>query len=248
MGERNLERAVLQDGVIVERRQARRAVHFIELREAADRARMAHRQVIALHEVLGEDFPVRVPEMGLAEGLGVRLHGEVVDETLNLGEMLGDGRQLRIERDHDPAEPLLAPYRRQPIVLGAEVAIELHGRRRPQRAVEIVRPGMIRTDDRALVAGAFEQRRHAMEAHVRHGAQLAVAVANDEDRLARQLVCEVIAGLLECIGAADGHPLLGEYILDLAVQKFLACVDARRHGPRPLEGLADIGDQLSHGR
>ncbi len=190
---------------------------------------MANRQVVALHEILGEHLPVRVPHMGLAEALDVVFHLVLGDHLFQRAQRRGDARTILVEGDVDPAEPFLAADRRQDVVVLAEAGGLGHERRPSQVAVEAIGPGVIGADDRTLVAGAFQQGRHAMQADIGEGAQLAVLVAQHHDRLAGKLVGEIVASIGEPIRAADANPFLREDCLDLASEEFRARIHARRH-------------------
>ena len=234
--------------MIVERAPPRRTDHVVQLREAADRAGMTDRQMIALHEILGQNLPIGVPNMGLAKRFDIGLHLEIVDEVLDLGELRRNWRRLGIERHHRPAEPGLAADLRQLVILLAETDVARHRRRPAQRPVEIIAPAMIGADDRAAIAGALQERRHAMAAHVGHRPQFAVLAADDDNRFARQLIGQVVAGVRQRAGAPDADPLAGEDVFQLALEEPLARVNARRHGARGFERPIDIGDQLADRR
>ena len=252
MRQRDLEAVVLQDGVEVEGGTARRADHLVQLGEAADRRGMADRQVVALHEVLGEHLPVGVPDVVLVEGLDIVLHAEVGDERPGFGQAFGDGRGVAVERHEDPTEPFLAADGRQSVVLAAEVAVQRHRRRATQGAIEVVGPGVIGADDAAHPAAAGQQRRHAVQADVGEGAQAAVAVAHHGDRLAGDVPGEVVAWLLQRGGAADAEPFAAEQAVELGVQKGLRGIDLGRHGAGFLEragrGVAQQGDRVLIGQ
>ena len=79
----------LEDRVPVEMRRRGLADHLVELRQSADGAGMADRQVVALHEVLGEDLPVGVPDETLVEPFGVVGEIEGADQVFDIGEMFG---------------------------------------------------------------------------------------------------------------------------------------------------------------
>ena len=107
------------------------------------------------------------------------------DLGAEVGGLLGERNRVRVEVDvHESAELLDAH------LVEADVGdVEVHevggAAGRDQLPIEAVRPGVVRTDDRARSAPAGEQLMGAMLAHVVEGPQLARLVTNRDDRACR---------------------------------------------------------------
>ena len=248
MGEGERHGIVAQDGVPVEGFGALRADHFVDVGRAADGLAVADRQVVALHEILGEDLPVGVPDVVFAECFRVAGEIQMGDHRLGFGEGFGRRRRVRIERHHDEAEPFLAAHGRQLHVGLAEALVAAHRRGAAQGAVEIVGPGVIGADDGAGIATPFQQRRHAVAADVGHRPQRAVAVTQHDDRLAGDLHRQVVAGVLQCVGPAGADPFLGEDVLEFEGEEIRRRVDRARHRLRRFEANGDVRLQFVGGR
>ena len=94
-------------------------------------------------------------------------------------------------------------------------------RRGQEPAVEVVRPGMVRTLERPAEVRArwvvVEELRAPMRAQVVERPKLAVPVAHDEHRLAHDVADEVVARAGDLVRAADAHPAAEEESLALLV-------------------------------
>src|SRR5208337_5661730 len=99
----------------------------------------------------------------------------------------GQRRGIRIEIDEDELLPGLHPDGNQSILRAIEPAHTFKLGRALQRAVEAIAPAMVRTAQNtglSLLLG--DDRSGVVPAHVVEGAQLAVAAAYDDQRLARK--------------------------------------------------------------
>ena len=135
--------------------------------------------------------------MSLVEGLDVVFHPVVFNQSLDLGELYSNRGRIRVEGHHDPAEPFLAAQLPQAVAILAlaEALVLVHRGGATQRTVEIVAPGMVRADDHLAVARALQERRHAVQADIGHGAEHTRLVAQHDERLAREFVSEIVTRL-----------------------------------------------------
>ena len=242
---------VLWEPMDVECRVTLRAVDLAKARIGADSRAVADRQVVALHVVLGQDLPVGVPDMGFAEGLGVVLKAEIGDHFIQRRQPGEDCIGFGVQRDVDPAEPFFTTDRRQTKVFLAETVVALHSRRTAQCAVQIVGPGVIGAGDCADVATPLQQRRHAVQADIRHRPEHLVAATHHHDRLAGNNAGNVVAGFRQRTGAADADPVMAKHRLQFTVKEGFRRIDAGRHRPRVLKwpggGLLELEDRVGRG-
>ena len=148
--------------------------HVEHLREL----RVRDLAVVALEEVLADDLPVR-----LELGLPARVEDERVDVEPELGDLRGHraervGERLRVARrvHEDERPPRVDGDAAQAELVLREVRLLVRSRRRAQRAVEPVRPGVVRALQRLARPLAARDREAAVAAHVEKRAQLAVRV------------------------------------------------------------------------
>ncbi len=166
---------------------------------------MHPREVVVLHEVLGDELPVRLDrvlgrahEPVLREPVAVEPRGQVAQLVLEL-------RRRRVEADEDEAAPLRDADRVEPVLGLVELPHVRHvehaalivgnpGLRREQRrpearAVEVVRPGVVGALEEAFDPAVWlgDELCTAMATHVVVGAELAGAVSADEDRASGDL-------------------------------------------------------------
>src|SRR6266536_13496 len=165
------------------------------------------RAVVALEEVLDDDLPVRVR---------VELDPRVEDELREvevaredrgqLSEVLVEWHGLRIRVDEEERAPGSgARGQKRPLVL-VEAGLAVGARRRAQRSVEGVRPGVVAALDRLAPAAAVDEHRAAMPADVQECLQLALLVADDEDRDAAGVRRQERTGLGDLVGPAGVLP------------------------------------------
>ena len=236
----------LGDPVIVEHRASRRHLHLPDLRLVADGSAVELEEVVALHEILGEDLPVRFPDMLFAEGLGVV--GEAVaarDDLLHRPKQLIRRRNVGIERDVDPAIPDIAAYAGEAVVALVEGRAFVHPRGMAQAAVEAVGPGMIGAGDDLAVAASGKEQAHPVQADVGEGPDLSGMVAHDEDRLIDEPEGEIVAPFRNGVGPAGTDPFPGEDPFLFQGQERFTGIDAGRRRPRFAEGAFRVTLQFA---
>ena len=202
--------------------------------------------MVALHEVLGEDLPVRLPDMLFAEGLGVV--GEAVaarDDLLHRPKQVLRRRNVGIQRDVDPAIPDIAAHMREAVVAPVEGRARVHPRGMAQAAVEAVGPGMVGAGDDLAVAASGEEQAHPVQADVGEGPDFSGVVAHDEDRLVDEPEGEIVAPFRNGVGPAGTDPFPGKDPLPFQGQEGLAGIDAGRGRPRFREGPFRVGLQFA---
>ena len=115
---------------------------------------------------------------------------------------------------------------RRPSSVAVEVRVGVGPRRRPQRAVEPVGPGVVVALERRAAALPRHHLRAAVAADVHERAQLALAVADDDQRHVARAQREVGAGLGELPEVAGVLPGAGEQPLALAREHLVVDVPA----------------------
>ena len=182
-------------------------------------------QVVVLHEVLGDELPVRLDrvldradEPVLGEPVSVEPRGQVAQLVLEL-------RRRRVEADEDEAAPLRGAGRVEPVIgpcrtpsrptcrtsprcSSGNAGLRREQRRPEARPVEVVRPGVVRALEEAFdpSIGSDDELGTAMATHVVVGAQLAGAVPADEDRASGDLGDDEGARSGDLVGDADRDP------------------------------------------
>ena len=139
--------------------------------------------MVALEEVLADDLPVRLVLGGraLAERERVEVEACGRDELRQLAEVLRERRCVGVRVDEDERTPGVDLHGQEPELRRVEAGLAVGARRRAERAVEAVRPRVVRALERlapprALATGA------AVAADVQERAQLPSRVADDDDR------------------------------------------------------------------
>ena len=216
------------------------------------------RQVVVLHEVLADQLPVGldvVLDAALQAVLAKAVAGEALGQIAELVLELG---RLRVEADEDEEVPLgdahgveahLVLVERLDVRhvegdarLDGHLTLGGEQRRAEAFAVEVVRPRVVRAREETLdVARALAQAGAAVPAHVVVRTQFAVAVARDDQRAARNLDDEKVAGLAHLVGDADGHPAFGKELLLLELVEVLRGVGVGHQRPREIDGQAGLG-------
>ncbi len=107
---------------------------------------------------------------------------------------------------------------------------------------------MVGAGDGAHVPRAFQQHRHTVQAHIRHGADRAVTVTQHHDRLPGDLAGHIVAGVRQRAGPANADPFPGENAFLFAREELgrgidrgwhrLGAVEGQRGGPREFDSCA----------
>ena len=108
---------------------------------------MGDGQMIALHEILAQKLPVRIPEVILGHNRDVARHVVGSDDALQRLENRGDAFSLRIERHVNPALPDFRANLWQMMLPRRETWCPLHMRCADELAAGVVGPCMIWADD-----------------------------------------------------------------------------------------------------
>ena len=173
-------RAVLARQPPLGRQRVRAGRHVEHRREL----RMRDLAVVALEEVLADDLPVR-RELRLpapVEAQRVDVEPELRDLRGHRPERLGEWLRIQPSVDEHERAPRVDRDTTEAEVLLREVRLLIRARRRAQRAVELVRPRVIRALERRALALALGDRETAMPTHVHQRAQLPVAGARHDHR------------------------------------------------------------------
>ena len=203
------QRRVFPDPVVVELDLVALVV------EQPHQAGVRDRHVVALEVVVDHDLPVG----GLGGGL-LGLHLEPLEPvTLHAlrqpGDLLRQRGRVKVEVHEDEAGHDLDAGREQPqrgLVETRDRAAFGHA---DQLAVEAIGPAVVAAADRlAAIARAAQEARAAMAADVAERAQLALVVAQDQNRLHAGLGGDVAARARELADVAGELPGAGE---DLAL-------------------------------
>ena len=219
------------------------------------------RTVQALVVVLDHDLPVGLHLVHEAHADAQLVHLEALERGDRLGAV-GERRHERALRaagrhvhEHEPGVVVDRDVV-QRVVGPVEVLVFLHVGRADQLSVQVERPRVVRADERlAHALGALdvvEELRAAVAADVVEGAQLAGVVAHDEDRLARDVAHDVVAGVRDLLGAPDADPLAPPDLLALVLPDLGARVvgAAERRTRLPLDLVVadlDLVLGLGHG-
>ena len=106
----------------------------------------------------------------------------VGDEPGQVAQVLGERRRSGIGIDEDERPPRVDRDGHEAEALAVEAGLRVSTRRVAQRAVEVVRPGVIRALERLAAAGSLAEREAAMAAHVDERAERFVPAADEDDR------------------------------------------------------------------
>ncbi len=183
---------------------------------------MDRRAVQAFVVVLDDDLPVGSDVIGDPSTEAQLTHSvpvEIGDRLVAVAQPLVERPWLVGQAHEQETRVLPHPDAVQRVVRALELLVLVDVRRGEQAAVEVVRPCVVRALERLAEMAArglvVEQLRAAVGAHVVEGAQLAVAVAHDEDRLADDVADEVVARPGDLLASADAHPAAEEQALAL---------------------------------
>ena len=186
--------------------------------------------VVALEEVLADDLPVRL-ELGLparVEAKGVDVEPELGDLRRHRAERLGERLRSRCVFDEHERAPGVDGGAAEAELVLREVRLLVRPRRRAERAVEAVRPRVVRALQRLALALALGDREAAVAADVEERAQLAVACARDDHRRLPRAPREERPRLGKLPEMADVLPRGAEDPLLLAAQDLRIRVPAIR--------------------
>ena len=114
---------------------------------------------------------------------------------------------------------------------------------RSSRSPQIVDPCVVGALKVPGVAAPVRDRCTSMAADVRVHLQPAVLAAHDQQGLAEQVRCPVIAGRRSLLDATDADPLLAEQLVDFEGQELRRGVEAGRHPPGPFVRPVETGAQ-----
>ena len=144
--------------------------------------RVRDRAVIALEEVLGRDLPVRGKRVPAVAPVLERLDVDSGrgDEVGQVAERLGERCRARVGVDEEQRSPAVGAERDEAEAVAVEAVLALGPRRAVQRAVEPVRPRVVRTADRVAVSLLLDEDRAAVAADVRECTELPVVVQDDD--------------------------------------------------------------------
>jgi hypothetical protein len=142
---------------------------------------MLHRAVAAFEEVFDHHLPVRLglPLLAVVELQLVEAQAAARDDGRQVAEVVGERRGAAIEVDEQEGAPRVERHRQQGVVLHVESRLVLRPRRRAQAAVEVVGPRVVRTLERAAVAG--DDLVAPVAAHVDERPESRLAAHHDHD-------------------------------------------------------------------
>ena len=207
--------------------------------------------MIALHEVLGQDLPIRLPNVVLHHHRDVIRHAIAADHLFEGRELRAQVGRVGVQRGVDPALPDLAGQLGKAHLIGREIGAFLHEGRAQQAAVQVVSPGVVGADDVPALALAFQKPHHAMAADIGEAADGAVPAAEGEDRLRADGEGQVVACLGNVCGAPQADPAAMKEALALQCQKFGRAIELgrQRAGLRQgrLRGPVERGEEFWQG-
>jgi hypothetical protein len=159
--------------------------------------------VVALEVVLEHDLPVGrdLPVAPLPEAETVELEPALRDEAGQGPERLLERRGVRIGVDEDERPPGGRGDREEGVAARVEARLALRPRRRPQRPVQVVRPGVVGALEGVPAAGPLGDDVAPVPADVDEPPERLVAVADDDHGDAAREGGEVRPGLGDEVGA-----------------------------------------------
>ena len=198
----------------------------------ADRLAVGHRKMVALHEILGQAFPVRVPDMLFGEDRAVMFLPVTLDYRCQRGQLDRHRRGITIQRQIDPALIDFAADTGEAQLVAVKAVCPLHMRRGGKPPVYAICPGMVGTGKTAGVAVAFDQPHHPVPAGVGMRAHRAVLATDKDHRLRTELVGHVIAGRGDFVLPAGTKPAFGKDLFLFARQNLGSVIQALRRRRR----------------
>ena len=193
--------------------------------------------MIALHEILEETFPVRVPD--LVGEIAQRHHLQMIglDPCRQWTEPLCQIFRFRRERHEHKALPQRAGKLGQGAFLPIEIRALGEARRAGQATQRVISPMVIGTDQPLAVAAADRQGHAAMTTDVREGADLSVDAVDDDDRLLTDVEGDVVSRLRHFFLAADADPFAAEQAFLFEPEHVRVGIELPRHGPGAVVGF-----------
>ena len=188
-------------------------------------------EVVALHEVLGQALPVRLPRLGLAVAEHHVFHVVVAHQRHQAFQPRPERRGLPVEIDEEESLPHLHRDLGQSAARLVEIVAALDERRAHEPPAQVVGPGVIRALEMLRVAGSARDRHAAVPADVGKHSQPAVPGAYHQQRLPEQIDRPVVAGSRRLLYPTDADPFRAEQRLYFGRQEFRRCVEAGRHPP-----------------
>ena len=179
--------------------------------------RVHHRQVIALEVVVDVDLPVAGDLVVLPHHPPHALGVEVRRALRDVLEEIAERRGLRIDVDEDERTPACHLHRLQVHVGGREALHTFHLRRAKQIPLQVVRPPVVLALERLPLAAAVCDRTGTVQADVVKRAQR-IAIAKDDERLARDFGGEELSALRDLLRPPDELPCPREDLLALELE------------------------------
>ncbi len=163
---------------------------------------MRNRQVIAFHEILGETFPVGVPQMVFGKNGDVIFLPVIRHDRRQLGQRISDWHRRFTQRQINPSLINLAAYWPQSKRRFLKTIRPVHEGGADKPAVKIIGPGVIGTGKAARVAAPVYKAHHPVAADIRAGRDLAVRTTHHNHRLAAMLKGHIIADIRQLVSPA----------------------------------------------
>ena len=177
---------------------------------------MGGEAVGALAEVLHHQLPVRVG----GEGLAVRDPGAFDAVRCDVWiDVIRDHLEIRrvVPGEAEVDEPMEHAHPAGMQAVGPGVEAGRHAARPCAAPVESVAPGVVRAyEPRDVSLGRGAHPRAAVPAYVEERAYLAFPITQHDDRFARDLVEEVVAGVRDARDVIGEQPLAGDDPLEIA--------------------------------
>ena len=242
------------------RQQLRGLLEHVRVRRDVDdgaEARVRDGAVVALEVVLAADLPVgHVGRLrAVVEGERVHVDARGRDQSGQVAERFLERRCVRRRVDEHQRPPGAHRDGNEPEPVRLEARLARRPRRRPQRPVEAVGPGVVRALDRLSPPVLVHEHRAAVPADVEEAAQLAVAGAREQHRRVAGPDGRVRARLRDPLGVTDVLPRAREDPLLLAAQDLGRRVPRirerrlhERHRTRPEKPVESGNSRLHSGR
>src|SRR5689334_18544786 len=166
-------------GIVAERvRAVLRVINFLH------QAGMRDGDVVALEVIVDVNLPVAIDDVVAALGRFQAVELEAARLLGDFSQIDGEWLRLKIEIDENELAPGFAAQRHHAHSAAIEKLDAIDVRSANEAAVESVGPAVVLAAQDIFAAAAERDRARAMAAHVAEGAQLALLVAHDDDRLA----------------------------------------------------------------
>ena len=189
---------------------------------------MHHRQVVVLVEDLYERFPVTVDiELAGARAAPARQIPGLV-KGVEIAKPLVQRRPGFVEAHPGKAGTFGQDKFNQTVFRRIEIDRVLHSRVDLEAAVQVIGPPVKRALELFAIAVTIDDAAATMTATVGKGFQLAVPVANHDNRFTGNIERGVIAGFRPPIGSTQANPALQKQCPTLEWQQRIVRVAARR--------------------